>query len=71
MEETITSLQQKVETALAEDSRTKDYGVEVVDSNGVITLRGRVPSRQAGETVENVTRKVTGVKSVINHLDVK
>jgi osmotically-inducible protein OsmY len=52
-----------------DDSRTKDYGVEVLDNNGVITLRGMAPSRGAGTAVETVAREVDGVASVIDETD--
>ena len=63
-------LQLQVESALLQDDLTQDYGIEVLDSNGVITLRGMVPNRKVRERAEEVTRGVTGVTSVINELDV-
>jgi hypothetical protein len=33
-------LQHQVQAALTDDNDTRDYGIEVLDSNGVITLRG-------------------------------
>jgi osmotically-inducible protein OsmY len=64
------SLQLQVESALLQDSITQDYGIEVLDSNGVVTLRGMVPNRKVREQAEAVTREVAGVTSVINELDV-
>jgi len=69
MNETTTDLQTRVQRALMDDSRTQDYGVEVLDNNGVITLRGIVPSREASTAVETVAREVDGVVSVINETD--
>ena len=63
-------LQLQVESALLQDDLTQDYGIEVLDSNGVITLRGMVPTRKVRERAEEVTRGVAGVTSVINELDV-
>ena len=63
-------LQAKVQKTLMNDSRTKDYGVEVLDNNGVIILRGRVPSHEARDTIEEVVRAVDGVISVNNEMDV-
>jgi osmotically-inducible protein OsmY len=63
-------LQLQVESALLQDDLTQDYGIEVLDSNGVITLRGMVPNRKVRERAEEVTRGVGGVTSVINELDV-
>ena len=70
MKQTMIDLQHKIQTALFEDPRTKEYAIEVLDSNGVITLRGYVPSRQASNIVETVVRDVPGVVSVINETDV-
>jgi osmotically-inducible protein OsmY len=70
MNETRTDLQTRVQRALMDDSRTKDYAVEVMDNNGVIILRGAVPSREASTAVEMVAREVDGVVSVINETDV-
>jgi osmotically-inducible protein OsmY len=64
------SLQLQVESALLQDSITQDYGIEVLDGNGVVTLRGMVPNRKVREQAEAVTREVAGVTSVINELDV-
>jgi osmotically-inducible protein OsmY len=63
-------LQLQVESALLQDTLTQDYGIEVLDSNGVITLRGRVPNRKVREQAEAVARQVAGVTTVINELDV-
>jgi osmotically-inducible protein OsmY len=63
-------LQLQVESALLQDDLTQDYGIEVLDSNGVITLRGMVPNRKVRERAEEVAREVAGVTSVINELDV-
>jgi hyperosmotically inducible periplasmic protein len=63
-------LQLQVESALLQDDLTQDYGIEVLDSNGVITLRGMVPNRKVREQAETVARGVAGVSTVINELDV-
>ena len=63
-------LQLQVESALLQDRLTQDYAIEVLDSNGVITLRGMVPNRKVREQAEAVAREVAGVTSVINELDV-
>lgn len=64
------NLQQQVQAALMEDHDMRDYGIEVLDSNGVITLRGMVPTRAARDSAEAIVRNVAGVTSVINELDV-
>ena len=66
----IHDLQHQVQAALMDDHHMRDYGIEVLDSNGVITLRGTVPTREARDRVEAIVRNVQGVTSVINELDV-
>ena len=63
-------LRTQVQAALMQDSLMKDYGIEVLDSNGIITLRGTVPTRATRERAEEIVRTVEGVTSVINELDV-
>ena len=63
-------LQHQVQTALMDDDLMRDYGIEVLDSNGVITLRGTVPTREARDRAEAIVHEVEGVTSVINELDV-
>jgi len=63
-------LQLQVESALLQDTVTQDYGIEVLDSNGVITLRGMVPNPKVREQAEAIARQVAGVTTVINELDV-
>jgi osmotically-inducible protein OsmY len=70
MNQTMSDLQTRVQRALIDDPRTQEYGVEVVDNNGVIILRGTIPSREARDTVEAIVREVNGVISVNNEMDV-
>jgi osmotically-inducible protein OsmY len=48
----------------------EDFGIEVLDNNGVITLRGDVPTREIRERADAVARDVPGVINVINEIDV-
>ena len=66
---TSTSIQQEVQTALMQDQLTGEYGIEVLDNNGIITLKGVVPSREVSERAEAVTREIDGVQAVINELE--
>ena len=52
------------------DTDLQNYGIEVLDSNGIVTLRGTVPTRDARERAEELVRAMDGVTSVINELDV-
>jgi osmotically-inducible protein OsmY len=70
MNEPIYNLQHQIQLALMNDHDMQNYGIEVLDSNGVVTLRGTVPSREARERAEALVRDMEGVTSVINELDV-
>jgi osmotically-inducible protein OsmY len=68
---TMTDLQLRAQKAILNDPRTKEQGIEVLDYNGVITLKGHVPSRDVKEAAEAVINKVFGVFSVINELQIQ
>lgn len=70
MNQTMDDLSTRIQNALVNDPRTKEYGVEVFDNNGVITLTGTVPSVDARDAIEAVVRDVEGVTSVVNEIDV-
>ena len=64
------SLQLQVESALLQDRLTEDADIEVLNTNGVVTLRGAVRSREARDRAEDIARNIYDVVSVINELDV-
>jgi len=68
---TTTNIQLDVQTALMQDAQTQDYGIEVIDSNGIITLKGVVPSLEASERAEIIVRDTDGVRAVFNELAVR
>ena len=68
---TTTDIQLDVQTALMQDPETQDYGIEVLDNNGIITLKGVVPSLEASERAEIIARDTDGVRAVFNELAVK
>ena len=61
----------KVQTALANDSRTQDAAIEILNENGVIRLSGIVSHNKISETAESIVRDIDGVVSVINEIQVK
>ena len=68
---TTTDIQLDVQTALMQDPETQDYGIEVIDNNGIITLKGVVASVEASERAEIIARDTDGVRAVFNELAVK
>ena len=71
MEKTIIAFQLEVQKAILGDSRTKEHGIEALDDNGVITLKGTVPSREVSEAAKLIAEDAPGVTSVINALEVQ
>jgi osmotically-inducible protein OsmY len=63
----------KVKSALAADVGLKTVtSINVdTDAGGVVTLKGRVDSADMKKRAEAVAKKVSGVKSVKNQLEVK
>ncbi|MCA1618252.1 MAG: BON domain-containing protein [Acidobacteria bacterium] len=61
----------KVRAALAAVDDLKDLGINVDVDNNVVTLRGSVPTAAEKTKAQDAARKVDGVKSVTNKLEVK
>ena len=70
-DKTATDIQLDVQTALMQDAQTQDLGIEVIDNNGIITLKGVVPSVEASERAELITKDIDGVRAVFNELAVR
>jgi osmotically-inducible protein OsmY len=70
MNKPIYDLQHQVQEALAEINDLRDAQIDVLDSNGIVSLRGVVPTVAAREKAEAIVRGIDGVVSVINELDV-
>jgi len=60
----------RVRQRLVSDPEIKGSRVEVDVKQGVVTLTGRVESPKAKQKADKVTRKVSGVKKVVNSLQV-
>lgn len=61
----------QVRLRLANDRDVKGGGIEVSVQQGVVTLRGKVHEEKQKIKAERITRKVKGVKKVINELKVE
>jgi len=70
MNKPVYDLQHQVQEALAEINELRGAQIDVLDTNGVITLRGTVPSVNARERAEEIVRGMDSVVTVINELDV-
>jgi len=61
----------RVRTALADDERTGEFGIDVVDNNGLVTLKGTVNSKETRQIAEQIAHEQKGVIDVINDLQVQ
>ena len=66
------TLTTKVHTALANDVGMRTmYSINVDSDKGVVTLKGKVDSQATRQRAEEVAKRVSGVNSVKNELQVK
>jgi osmotically-inducible protein OsmY len=61
---------ERVTEALANDPQTAQYAIEVIDDNGLITLRGTVESEKDLTRAEEIASAQNGVIDVVNELEV-
>ena len=65
-----TWLTAKTKIALAADARVKGSQISVKTAEGCVMLRGKVNSSDAKRAAEDIAKKLDGVKSVKNDLEV-
>jgi hyperosmotically inducible protein len=66
-----TAITGKVKSELAADSKTKSLHIHVTTVDGVVTLRGEVPTSEMSEHVEHKVAAMDGVKRIRNELHVR
>jgi osmotically-inducible protein OsmY len=59
-----------VRSKLASDSVVKGGAIDVDVKDGVVTLKGKVQEAKQKSKAESLAKKVKGVKSVINQLQI-
>jgi osmotically-inducible protein OsmY len=57
-----------IKQKLAADPVVKGGAIEVVIKDGAVTLRGKVEEEKQRNKAEKIAKKVEGVKSVVNEL---
>lgn len=60
-----------IEKALDNDALLKDHDIDVSVKNGVVTVKGTVPSAAEKARVTEVVRSAPGVKDFANALEIK
>jgi len=64
-------LEIKIEQAIMNnDAYEPSWKVDALEENGIVTLNGAVPTKEARDKVEAIARKQKGVVSIINEIDV-
>ncbi len=61
----------RVRAALTEDPRTAGFSIEVIDENGIVTLRGEVDSEEANQAAEEIASMQEGVIEVVDDLEIE
>jgi len=70
MNQPIYDFQHQIQEALAEINEMRGARIDVLNSNGIVTLTGIVPTVEARERAEAILRGMDGVVNVINELNV-
>lgn len=70
MNQPLTDLQRKAQKALLDDRLTKKHGIEILEEDGVVTLKGSVPSRKIKKLAASILRDVRNIDRVVNKLQV-
>ncbi|NDJ11066.1 MAG: BON domain-containing protein [Acidobacteriia bacterium] len=64
-------LNDTVRSRLAGDSLVKGGNIDVEVKDGVVTLQGKVMEAKQKDKAERLTKKVSGVKSVVNKITIE
>jgi len=71
MNEELTDLQIKAQTTILDDDRRRRHGIEIVEDNGTIILKGSVPSQKLWRITSVIIRRTQGATRVKNDLEVE
>ena len=71
MSKIVNDLAKKVQDAItASDAFKEGWDISVLEMNGIVTLRGAVPSKKYQEMAEKIAEEQEGVVSVNNEMDI-
>ena len=66
----VSKVAKRVSAALEEDERTAKYKIEVIDQDGLVTLKGTVPSEEVVEAAVEIAREQEGVVDVVDAMEI-
>jgi hypothetical protein len=61
-------LERRINEVVAEDERTRDFEIDIIENNGIVEIRGKVPSEEDRRRIEQMIESQAGVVEVVNHL---
>ncbi len=64
------SIEDHVRLKLVNDPDVRGGGFQVAVKDGVVTIKGKVEKEKFRQKAENLTKKVKGVKQVVNQVEV-
>ncbi len=71
MDKLVSDLSKKVRDSILEyEAFLDEWELVVLEKNGIVTLRGKVPTPKFREAMEKIAQNQEGVVSVINQVDV-
>lgn len=71
MSKIVNDLAKRIQDAIMKSDAFKEgWDISVLEMNGIITLRGAVPSKKYLEMAEKIAMKQEGVVSVSNEMDI-
>jgi hypothetical protein len=66
----ISDIEQQVFEALEQDKRTNKYAIEVIDENGLVTLKGKVYTEEDRKIADEIASRQRGVIKVIDEMEI-
>ncbi len=61
---------ERVIATLNEDERTQEFAIEVIDNDGLVTLKGTVDAQEVRQAAVEIAQKQEGVIEVVDELKV-
>ena len=66
----ISDIEQQVFEALEQDKRTNKYAIEVINENGLVTLKGKVYTEEDRKIADEIASRQRGVIKVIDEMEI-
>ena len=64
----MTDLQLEAQKAILDDERTREHEIEILECDGIITLKGKVPSHEVSLVAKPILEETLGISNLIDEL---